>query len=497
MTGPPRFERVPPRAESLVESLRDIGYTFPAAVADVVDNSITARATEIEILDNSDPDYPAIGILDNGHGMTEPELTEAMRLGTRSPTDKRKRFDLGRFGLGMKTAAFSQCRRLTVVTRRDDTVAARRWDLDTVVENADWTLETLPDPSAIPFFDRLDSDGTVVVWEKLDRLGGTLTDSLDRTASHLELVFHRILSAEVAGRHPLRISINGRPLEPFDPFHSSHAATQRHTSESFQLAGHRIRIQPFTLPHHQKVTRTEWEKYAGDGGYLKNQGFYIYREKRLIIHGTWFRLAPQAELTKLARIRIDIPNALDSHWKIDIKKGSAQLPSRVRDRLRRIVDQFCHGSKRTYTSRGPRLTDDVRLPVWIRTQNKNQITYSVNPEHPAIDHFDRTLPADLRRSLRIVLNLISNTLPFDALHADLNGSPQDLGPADLADVDRHAAIALTCRGLRDQGFSLADARTTLMAALSAQFSVLEAGAWEARLVEILRKTYPDAPDTAS
>ena len=118
MTDIPRFEHVPPRAASLVESLRDIGYTFHAAVADVVDNSITAQATEIEILDNSDPDYPAIGIVDNGHGMAEPELTEAMRLGTRSPTDEREPFDLGRFGLGMKTAAFSQCRRLTVITRR-------------------------------------------------------------------------------------------------------------------------------------------------------------------------------------------------------------------------------------------------------------------------------------------------------------------------------------------------------------------------------------------
>lgn len=496
MTDQPRFERVPPRAASLVESLRDIGYTFPAAVADVVDNSITAQATEIEILDNSDPDYPAIGIVDNGHGMAERELTEAMRLGTRSPTDEREPFDLGRFGLGMKTAAFSQCRRLTVITRQNDTVAARRWDLDTVVENADWTLESLPDPSALPFFDRLESDGTVVVWEKLDRLGGTLTDSLDRTASHLELVFHRILSTETTGRRPVRISINGRPLEPFDPFHSSHPATQRHSSESFQLAGHRIRIQPFTLPHHQKVTRTEWERYAGDGGYLKNQGFYIYRERRLIIHGTWFRLAPQAELTKLARIRIDIPNALDSHWKIDIKKGSAQLPPPVRDRLRKIVDQFCRGSKTTFRSRGPRLTDDARLPVWTRTQNKNRITYSVNFHHPAIEHLESTLPVDLQHPFRLILDLIASTLPLDALHADLNGSPHDVGPTGLADTDRDAAIDLTCRGMREQGFTLAEARTTLMAVLSVQFSVAEVGAWEDRVVEILRKAYRETPRTA-
>lgn len=493
MTDIPRFERVPPRAASLVESLRDIGYTFPAAVADVVDNSITAQATEIEILDNSDPDYPAIGIVDNGHGMAERELTEAMRLGTRSPTDEREPFDLGRFGLGMKTAAFSQCRRLTVITRQNDTVAARRWDLDTVVENADWTLESLPDPSALPFFDHLQSDGTVVVWEKLDRLGGTLTDSLDRTASHLELVFHRILSAETTGRRPLRISINGRPLEPFDPFHSSHPATQRHSSESFQLAGHRIKIQPFTLPHHQKVTQTEWKKYEGDGGYLKNQGFYIYREKRLIIHGTWFRLAPQAELTKLARIRIDIPNALDSHWKIDIKKGSAQLPPPVRDRLRKIVDQFCRGSKTTFRSRGPRLTDDARLPVWTRTQNKNRITYSVNRDHPAIGLFEDRLSDDQGRSLRLILDLVATTLPLDALHADLNGAPQHVRPPILADADRYDTLALTCRGLHRRGFSARDARATLMAVLSADTSITDPDLWASRLDELLHDVYGPTP----
>lgn len=493
MTDIPRFERVPPRAASLVESLRDIGYTFPAAVADVVDNSITAQATAIEVLDNSDADYPAIGIVDNGHGMAERELTEAMRLGTRSPTDEREPFDLGRFGLGMKTAAFSQCRRLTVITRQNDTVSARRWDLDTVVENADWTLESLPDPSALPFFDRLESDGTVVVWEKLDRLGGTLTDSLDRTASHLELVFHRILSTETTGRRPVRISINGRPLEPFDPFHSSHPATQWHSSESFQLAGHRIRIQPFTLPHHQKVTRTEWKKYEGDGGYLKNQGFYIYRERRLIIHGTWFRLAPQAELTKLARIRIDIPNALDSHWKIDIKKGSAQLPPPVRDRLRKIVDQFCRGSKTTFRSRGPRLTDDAPLPVWTRTQNKNRISYSVNPTHPAITQFEDSLPDEQKRPLRLILALLAHSLPLDALHADLNGSPQEVGPADFAEADRRETITLICLGLRRKGLSVAEARTALTAALSSQFPTADGPPRRELLNEVLRRAYGEVP----
>lgn len=485
MSGSKDFERVPPRAASLVESLRDIGYTFPEAVADIVDNSITAGAADIEILDNSDPDAPAVGILDNGHGMTEPELTEAMRLGTRSPTDPRQPSDLGRFGLGLKTAAFSQCRRLTVVSCRNDHTSTRRWDLDTVVEKGDWLLETVRDPAPVPFSDRLEADGTLVVWEKLDRLGGDLTGTLDRTASHLELVFHRILSGEPPRRRPVRISINGRPLEPFDPFCAEHPATQRHSDESFRLAGHRIRIRPFTLPHHNKVTPSEWERNAGDGGYLKNQGFYVYREKRLIIRGTWFGLAPQAELTKLARIRIDIPNALDSHWKIDIKKGSAQLPPPVRRRLKRIVSEFGRGSKSTYRSRGTQLAGDDRLPIWTRIQNKNRITYSVNAGHPAIEHLQTGLTSDQGRSFQLILDLIGDTLPLDALHADLNSAPKFVGPAVLSDEDLNAKLVTTCRGLREQGLTIDQVRATLVALL---FD-LSRPEWASRLKALLRDAY--------
>ena len=493
MTGSRHFECVAPRAASLVESLRDIGYTFPAAVADIVDNSISASATDVEILDNSNPDDTAIGILDNGHGMSEAELIEAMRLGTRSPTDPRQPLDLGRFGLGMKTAAFSQCRRLTVVSRRNGQTATRRWDLDTVVKESDWLLETPPDPSSLPFFDRLDGDGTLVVWEKLDRLDRDLTEALDRTASHLELVFHRILGGEFATRRAVRISINGRPLEPFDPFHSRHPATQRHPDESFQLDGHRIHIQPFTLPHHQKVTRTEWDRYSGDGGYLRNQGFYIYREKRLIIHGTWFRMAPQAELTKLARIRIDIPNTLDSHWKIDIKKRSAQLPSPVRDRLKRLVDRFGLGSKSTFRTRGRKLADEARFPVWTRAQNKNAITYSVNPDHPAMEHFASGLSDDLKRSFRLMLSLISDNLPLAALHADLSGSPQQVQPPTLTDKDRHDTIAITCSGLHTQGFTLEQARAVLNALILTPAADADPDDWRNRLEGVLRDTYQSAP----
>ena len=115
--------------------------------------------------------------------------------------------------------------------------------------------------------------------------------------------------------------LNGRELEPFDPFHSSHPATILGPEEVFRLGDQEIRMQPVTLPHHKKVSTQEWERYAGPEGYVRNQGFYVYRGKRLIIHGTWFKLMRQTELTKLARVRIDMPNSMDSDWKIDSQES--------------------------------------------------------------------------------------------------------------------------------------------------------------------------------
>ena len=469
-----RTERVAPRAAAMIESLRDIGYSFPAAIADIVDNSITAGATRIEILDNSDADKPAVGILDNGCGMSEDELREAMRPGTRSPREQRDARDLGRFGLGLKTASFSQCRRLTVVTRQDRKTAARRWDLNTVADADEWLLETPDDLLDLPFSDRLGERGTLVVWEELDRVvgridpaGRRLTGQLDDAASHLELVFHRFLSGEFRGRGRVGIVLNGRPLQPFDPFHSRHPATILEPEETLGLAGATIRLQVVTLPHHQKVSAEDWKRYAGHGGYLRNQGFYVYREGRLIIHGTWFRLAPQTELTKLSRVRVDIPNSLDAHWKIDIKKGSAQLPPSVRERLKGLAERLGARSRGIYGRRGTRLTEDLRFPVWTRSQNKNQISYAIDMEHPALLAFESRLEPPLQDGLRSLVDLISESLPLDALQVDLGGAPERMATPGLTNESWSRSFRLSCEGLKRSGCTPEQVRELVPHLLSA------------------------------
>ena len=448
-----RIVEIAPKPSSLFESMRDIGYSLGTALADLIDNCITARAEAVKVFATVEGPEPTVCVLDDGVGMTEDELLEAMRLGSRSPLEERAQSDLGRFGLGLKTASLSQCRRLTVVTRTSGTTSCARWDLDHIADTDRWQVEMPDDLASIPWADHLGDSGTLVVWEKIgvgeDEEGSrrNATDfvrQVDEARTHLELVFHRFLSRE-PGRRRVRIQLNNRPLEPFDPFHSSHPATIAGPSERIRVAHGDVFVQPFTLPHHGKVTPTEWDRHSGPEGYLRNQGFYVYREGRLIIHGTWFGLTRQTELTKLARVRIDIPNSLDTAWKIDVRKASAQLPPAVRERLRRIIEPLGAASKHVFTAKGQKLIQENRVPVWSRVQNKNQVFYRINEEHPMIVDLLSRLPAEARGDLLRIIEVAGAALPMDALFADLGGDTGSVvGSATSEEALRYAALTTFC-----------------------------------------------------
>lgn len=455
--------RAPPHASALIESMRDIGYSFSTALADIIDNSITANSSIIEILCDADRTSPVIAILDDGQGMTEKQLIEAMRPGSTNPLDSRKPGDLGRFGLGMKTASFSQCRRLTVITRKHSKTSAARWDLDYVSRKNDWLIQR-PDPKEIddlPFIGKLGHSGTLVLWENLDRLTDHtqkttakdhLFEQLDLARRHLELVFHRFLNSE-KGLNSIDIKMNGRSIEAFDPFHSTHKATQHQPKETIKIGGARVVVQSFVLPHHKKVSKSDWAKYAGDGGYLKNQGFYVYRSGRLIIHGTWFRLIPQSELTKLARVQVDMPTALDHLWKIDVKKASAAPPLVVRQRLKAVIDNIAGASNRVYTAKGAQIRDANLTPFWIRRVNKNEISYELNRSHPTFSGFAQTLDDQQARRLEAMMAVIERSFPVDALFSDVAGKPEHLRSGNLGEDVLKELIGLTVPHLRDEKLS--------------------------------------------
>jgi hypothetical protein len=441
---------VPPYAPAFIESMRAVGYSLESAIADLVDNSISAGAISVSIQFRSF-NNPYVAIIDNGQGMTAGELTEAMRHGGRSPLEVRSPHDLGRFGLGLKTASLSQCRKLTVVSYKDRKLSARCWDLDLIDKRKAWILR-IPDSDAeiraLPHVDEIvrQRRGTVVLWHDLDRLAAgeasvesALDSKMDHVREHLAVIYHRYLSGET-GLAKIKIDINNNPIVPLDVFLASHKATQQLYEEVFLVEGHEIRVQPYILPHISKLSVEELRLAGGEEGLRRNQGFHVYRNRRLIIRGTWFRLARAEELTKLARVRVDIPNALDSLWTLDLKKSSAHPPEVVRRNLGRTVERIGERSRQTYTFRGRRTQRDGITHVWNRVQGRSGISYRVNREHPLLRALVETLSDGQCRLLRGVLDTLEATYPADALYADMaSDRPR---AADEHDSDSLTELAL-------------------------------------------------------
>jgi len=345
------------------------------------------------------------------------------------------------------------------VTRHAGETTAAIWDLDHVAREDRWSLILPDDWNHIPFADRLVDDGCLVVWENLDRaVEQTGADQgrrqfisrVDEARAHLELVFHRFLGGE-SGTPRVRILLNELPLKPFDPFHASHPATIRGQVERIRVGDDYVEITPFTLPHHRNVTRHEWEAFSGPGGYLRSQGFYLYRERRLIVPGTWFGLARQTELTKLTRVRIDVPNTLDEAWQIDVKKASARLPVQVRERLRNLIQEIGAPSRTIYTGRGVRL-HDARLPIWHRMQENNSVVYKLNPDNPILHRFGTRLPESLRSDYARLLQAIGSALPMDGIFADLAASPEAVKTETVSDETLRDFLAVTWAGFVEHGF---------------------------------------------
>ncbi|MFD2498567.1 hypothetical protein ACFSTI_06550 [Rhizorhabdus histidinilytica] len=212
-------------------------------------------------------------------------------------------------------------------------------------------------------------------------------------------------------------------------------------------------FQCFTLPHHKSITKAEWDDLGGPEGHLRSQGFYVYRGGRLIIAGSWLGLARQTELTKLCRIKVDIPNTMDADWKIDVKKASAQLPPPVRERMRLLVEKLSSTSKRTYQRRGQRLVDESIMPLWQRIQKDGAVIYRPDPAHPVFADFSARLPDELQADFANLIGLVGSSMPVAALHADFAGIPEEVLVDDVDEPAlRQLAEAMIPR-LLDQGIT--------------------------------------------
>lgn len=447
-----KYEENPPDAASLMMSARSFGnYDLPGALADLIDNSIKAGAREISLTCDFAGGAPEIRIRDDGHGMSAAELRLAMRPASANPLVERSPDDLGRFGWGMKSASFSQCTRLLVLANHAGELSGCVWDLADV---DGWRMGVLEpaEIAAIASATLQANDGVEVVWSNCDRLSenGTLTVSefnalIVHARNRLALIFHRYLAGEVRGRR-LTIRLNGQKIDPWDPFYREHEATQELEPEPLEIAGRTIDIQPFILPHYSKLKANQYDQLGGEEGFLRNQGFYVYRNHRLIISGTWFRLVRHGELSQLIRVRVDIPNALDHIWKITIDKSDAQLPVALRARLRQIVEGLRKRSAKVFRSRGGRLDRLGTTSVWSRHARGGEIHYSINREHPIIEALLDAGDDDQRRAAAAAIKVIEQAFPVLAFGHDaaagLDSIHQTLSDPEAFRADLEAALPL-------------------------------------------------------
>ncbi len=429
-----KTRNAPPRAGAMMEALRGLGYSTAAALADIIDNSISAGAGEVRIDFTWDGADSRITVLDDGRGMSESELEVAMRLGGKSPLDLRAPDDLGRFGMGLKTASFSQCRRLTVASRKDGgSISCLRWDLDEIAARTDdaWVLFENPAKGSEQHLEPLRGRdrGTLVLWEVPDRIvtagytADDFADLIDNVETRFAMVFHRMLQGP---RPRFRLFLNGMAVEPWDPFMSGHPAKPWNSPVArADAAFGSVEVECHVLPHRDRLSPDEHVSAGGPEGWTAQQGFYVYRNQRLLLAGGWLGLGHgrawnREEAHRLARIRLDIPNTADSEWKIDIRKSTARPPVSLRPWLTKLAEDTRERARRVFAFRGAPAPGPGGSPVeqaWRTDHSRSGVRYRIDEKHPAvsavIDGSGLMLPL-----VKAMLRVIEETVPVQRIWLD-------------------------------------------------------------------------------
>lgn len=410
-------------AKALLTGLRAIGYSFSTAVADIMDNSISALATEIRIFSDPLADDPYFCFLDNGFGMSRKELDNAMLPGSDREEKEDSEIELGRFGLGLKSASLSQCRVFTVVSKKYGKINAMSFNLDVIeqenklllLELSDEEINELPHVADLKKYE----SGTLVIWTNFDKIEDSAKNFEDSFRSvvaeskkHVEFVFHRFYNQ-------IAIFYNEKRIERRDPFLiDSVGRQQTGRTTNITIDDSVITVIPYTLPFANTLTSEEKALLGNPKSIYDDQGFYLYRNKRLISWGGWMRMGIRSELNKLARIQIDIPSSLDAVWTLDVKKSSAKIPDKIKERIKMAIEDSISRSKRTTRFPGVK-EQSVECKVWDRiNEHEGRVRYQINRSLPAIAALSEAIGENEKQLLEIVLSQIECYLPKYSISND-------------------------------------------------------------------------------
>ena len=439
------IKTIVPPATSLLKGLRAIGYSFSTAVADIIDNSITAQATWVKLyLDPLDKE-PYFLIFDNGYGMNSNELENAMLFGSNRENKIDCKEDLGRFGLGLKSASLSQCKKFVVISKKYGRINAMSYDIDEIEKTNSWDLQILAreEINTYPYVDKLMEleSGTIVIWNKFDKIQSESGDNFENTfrsivaemKKHIEYVFHRFYN-------DIDIFINEKRIEKRDPFLQSSLRAQHGRMTKIKVDGcdRTIDVVPHTLPYANTLTQEEKALLGNPKSIYDEQGFYIYRNKRLIYWGNWMHMGYKSELNKLARIQVDIPSDLDEMWMLDVKKSSAKIPQVIKDQIRSAIEDSTIKSKRVIRYRGDNEAKS-ECPVWNRIRDRDGfVKYEINRDNPLIKILSDNIGNTENDLLENLLSQIEFYLPKARIQNDnadainiVNGNEDDLEETKL------------------------------------------------------------------
>lgn len=423
-----KAEIAKPNPKSTINSYRSFGYNLSSAIADIIDNSISANANEIKIEYFWNGINSYILILDNGIGMNKEDLVMAMTPGSKDPEETRSEKDLGRFGMGLKTASFSQCKRLTCISKRFNYATIKRcWDIDYINTENEWQLlDYVSDNSFIEKIEKQQS-GTLVLWQKLDRIVGNAEASNERVKNafyqeminvkhHLSLVFHKFIESK-----RIKIFFQNSEIEAYNPFLLNlNPKPEMGQPECFG----NVEITYFILPHMSEIGKTDYENSGGSLGWFQEQGFYIYRGDRLLVAGDWLGLEKKRDYSKLARIAVNFTNENDFNWHLDIKKSTANPPIEIRKELSRIAKIAIMKSAKIYNWRGQKTVSESGYsnhePLWNDEKTREGTKkYKINRKHPII----KSLLEENNKLAGKALKLLEENVPIELILSNQNEDP--------------------------------------------------------------------------
>lgn len=421
------IQQATPNASSMIETFRAIGYNLETAVADIIDNSISADAKNIYIERYWRGGQSIITIKDDGHGMNGAELINAMRPGAQNPLEERAETDLGRFGLGLKTASFSQCRKLSVLSKKKGYAPIYwSWDLDYVAQVNEWNLiRWIPEEYRNALDDQ--ESGTLVIWSDLDRVVSKATPetdekakmkfsrSLGRVKQHIAMTFHRFIEDKT-----VQIYWCGDPISPWNPFfpfpNNERLTDEPEPEESLAGGG---TIKGYVLPHKSRISEQAYRAGEGINGYPAQQGFYVYRGKRLLLAGDWLGIFRKEEHYKLVRIKIDLPNTIDTNWQIDIKKSKATPPTNCRDQIEQYAKKIRSEGEKVFRHRGKILrhyAGQEFQPLWLDKTKGGKWSFVINREHLLIKNAKELAKEKPEQAIDMLLRFIEESIPTKAIY---------------------------------------------------------------------------------